>query len=341
MKRLNAVSLGALVAAVAMLGLVGNARAQKTFDDAARGAEWVPSRKALAPLFWAFATNCNKRKNDLARRQCKLISSARKRTITRKRFLVEADPTAFQADPYDPKKKSIAIGVRPCLACIKPLRIAGADIYVMGDKARTRTKNGGLKVATIYTSTRSFRSKKHADRWRKHVLPRLRTQFLVEIPNKPTTWRSAGMRGLKVNIIGFRVYDPCDGRIVCASPKASRERPNRRACAGKALVEDTRSATGSKVHVKKLPYRLSTRQIVRALRPAIREARKCKDTYGMTGTASFRITISSAGRIIGLKESGDFVDTPTGDCVARAVKKVRFPKSKKARTTITYPVILQ
>jgi len=344
MKRSKMVSLGAVVAVVAMLGLVDGAKeaeAQKSFDAVARGAEWVPSKKALAPLFWAFATNCNRLKSDLAKRQCTLISASRKKTITGKRFLVEADKNAFSADEWDPKTKTVGIGVRPCLACSAPMKIAGQNIYVMGDKAKAKANKGALDVMTMYTSARSFKTKKSADKWRSDIMKRARTQFVVEIPDKPARWTIAKKSGVKVKIVGFRVYDPCDGRIVCASPTAKRERPDRRSCSGNNIVEDTRAVKDVEPKTKSLPYRLSTRQIARALRPALRRARKCKDTFGMTGTARFTITISGSGRIIGLKESGDFVDTPTGDCIAKQVKKVKFPKSKKARTTITYPVILQ
>lgn len=337
MKRFNGVSAAA-TAVLVLLVSANTARAQKSFDEVARGAEWVPSKKALAPLFWAFAADCSKRKNDLARRQCELISAARKKAIAGKRFLVEADVNAFLADKYDPKKKTIAIGVRPCLACSAPLKVGRKELYVVGDKAKAK----GDKVDPMYTSTRSFATAKQAEEWRSDITKRVRTQFVVEIPATPAPWKAGTKSGFRVNIVGFRAYDPCDGRIVCASPQAARERPNRRACSGKAIVEDTRP-TDKKVTpvVETIPYRLNTRQIAAALRPAVRRARKCKDTFGMTGTAQFTITISADGKIIGLKESGDFVDTPTGDCIAKEVKKVTFPKSKKARTTITYPVILQ
>lgn len=338
MKWLNAVCLGAVVAVMSVAGV---ARAEKSFDDAAQGAKWVPSKKALAPLFWAFVTDCKRYKNTLAQRQCELISSARKRTITGKRFLVEAGRKAFLVGKWDAKTKKVSIGVRPCLACDTPIKVAGKTLYVLGDQAKVKADKGVVSVAPRYTSVRTFKTKKHADKWKADLMKRVRTQFIVEFPNQLKTWKGGGKNGLKVSIVGFRVYDPCDGRIVCASPTAKRERPDRGSCKGKSIVADTRHTKKPTPKVDELPYRLSPRQIARALRPAVRRARKCKDTYGMTGTATYTITISADGRIIGLKETGDFVDTPTGNCIAKEFKTVRFPKSKKPRTTVTYPVILQ
>lgn len=337
MKWLNAVSLGALVA---MMSVAGVARADQSFDNAAQGAKWVPSKKALAPLFWAFVTDCKRYKNTLAQRQCELISSARRDTITGRKFLVEADRSAFQMGPWDAKTKTVSIGVKQCLACDKPLKVAGKNFYVLGDAAKAKAGKAGVDVATTFTSKRQFKSAKQAKQWKADLMKRVRTQFIVQFPQTPQTWKAGGMSGLKVKIVGFRIYDPCDGRIVCASPTARRERPDRKACHGKSIVSDTRKKP-TKPKKPEIPYRLSPRQIAGALRPALRRARKCKDTYGMTGTARFTITIAGDGRIIGLKEAGDFVDTPTGNCIAKEFKTVRFPKSKKARTTVTYPVILQ
>ena len=71
------------------------------------------------------------------------------------------------------------------------------------------------------------------------------------------------------------------------------------------------------------------------------EGRKCFEAYGVPGSARFRISFSGDGDVIGLRQKGDFVDTPTGKCIAKAVKAVKFAKSRRSQTTVDYPFILR
>ena len=75
--------------------------------------------------------------------------------------------------------------------------------------------------------------------------------------------------------------------------------------------------------------------------PAREASNKCFEVYGVAGTARFRITISDQGQVVDLAQKGDFVDTPTGYCIEKAIRGISFPKSKKPRTTVDYPFMLR
>ena len=62
--------------------------------------------------------------------------------------------------------------------------------------------------------------------------------------------------------------------------------------------------------------------------------------YGVSGKAVFDLTVDNEGQITRLKQRGDFVDTPTGSCIEKAVKGITFPKTRKKAMSFTYPLVL-
>ena len=66
--------------------------------------------------------------------------------------------------------------------------------------------------------------------------------------------------------------------------------------------------------------------------------RECAN--GKPGTASIQATIASSGRISYAIVDGAFKGTPEGSCIARAVRKARFPAFSKASIKVTYPIAL-
>ena len=317
------------------------ARAEgKRFDDAAKGAVEVRSPKALAALFWAQQADCSKSKSDLERRQCEGIRAARLSQISGTVYLVNGDAGAFAVGDWDAAKKQIPIGVHTCVACVTALDVAGARRYVVGSAGAPTVDGGAVKAPRKYGSNKNFRTEREAKRWKNKTVPRLRTEFLVRVPDQPRSWSKGGADGFKVEILGYRVYDPCDGSIVCAKPQSAEQPADKRYCSGEPVVEGTSPDT-PEVAKKKKPWRLSPRDIKRALRPAERAAVKCYDTYGVPGTARFQLTINGDGDIVGLEQKGDFVDTPTGKCVQAAVKATKFPESRRKRTTVDWPIMVR
>ena len=57
--------------------------------------------------------------------------------------------------------------------------------------------------------------------------------------------------------------------------------------------------------------------------------------------ANVAITISGSGRISSANVTGQFAGTPTGECVAKAVKSASFPKFKGSPQSIVYPYVFR
>ncbi len=57
--------------------------------------------------------------------------------------------------------------------------------------------------------------------------------------------------------------------------------------------------------------------------------------------ASVALTIAGSGRVSNANVTGQFAGTPTGECVAKAVKKATFPRFKGAALSIVYPFALR
>jgi hypothetical protein len=322
------------------------AQKKKSFGTLAKDAIEVRSTKALGALFWSRHVNCEKESTDLARRQCRGLKSARVAQHKNQTYLVRGDIRAFGTLKYKPKVRSIEIYVRECIACTQGVSVDGKTRYIIGRRGLPKVSGGSIVPPRLHTTNRTFKNQAAATKWRDNVAPRLRTDFLIQLEgSKP--WKTGDVSGYQVKILGFRVYDPCDGGIICATPPSRGLQPNKRAC-GKdhAIVADTstdvdNTKSAPKDTTPKIPRRLASHQIASALRPARKAALKCYDTYGVQGVAKFRITIGASGKIVELTQSGDFTDTPTGKCIEKAVRKVSFPQSRKARTTVTYPILVR
>lgn len=323
------------------------ARAQnQSFDDLAKGAEEVRNPMALAALFWAHSAECSKLPDDLAKRQCEGVREARLAQIAAATFLVPGDSTALEVGAYDDKQKGVPIKLTGCLACASALSIDGAQRFVVGGKGAVAADGPKVTGPDAHAGVRLFKSADAAAQWLEYASPRLRAQFLVRVPEKVETWKKGTFEGFKVDVVGYRVYDPCDGTIVAASPKAGDLPADKRYCSGEPVEE---SPVDAKPEVKpepvkpRLPSSLSSSDIKEALAPAREAARKCFEVYGVPGMAHFRITISGEGAVVGLEQlkRSDFVETPTGECIAKAIKQVVFPKSRKKETTIDYPFMLR
>ena len=58
---------------------------------------------------------------------------------------------------------------------------------------------------------------------------------------------------------------------------------------------------------------------------------------GEHGTVTVRMTISGSGRVRSADVSGSFAGTPVGTCVARVVRRARFPAFSSDTFSVTYP----
>lgn len=205
-----------LALVTALSAAAGTARADQSFDAEARKATEVVGPEGLGALFWSQLAPC-KADDDFTRRQCEGVREARRQKVAASTFLVSADG-AIEPEPFNEKAMSIDVAVRACAAC-GGVELAGERRYIVG-RGDVKLVGGRVRAASLHTGTRTFKTRAEGKEWATTVAPRLRADFLVRIPGKLETWSEGGATGYKIEILGFRVVDPCRGEVLWSNPPA-------------------------------------------------------------------------------------------------------------------------
>jgi hypothetical protein len=312
---------------------------KESFEEVSKGATRL-DRDGLSGILWSLDASCDDG-DELAKRQCAAVKAARVRRVAGKAFVVPADSAAFTVGAWDGKKKSLPLALAGCVACAEPIGVGGKPLYVVSNKAAPTFKGAVAAAATIHETSRPFKSEEDAVTWRTVVVPRLKTEFVVRIAGESSKWKREGKEGIAVEVIGFRVYDPCDGGIVCADPKSAKAPVDKVAC-GEAVVEGEPDQPKEKKPPKEyVPEELTASQIKAAMLPVRAAADQCYADYGVQGDAKLHVTVAADGAVVAVEVKGDFAGTPTGTCLENAVKAVTFPKTQKSRQSFKYPIVLR
>lgn len=315
------------------------ADSKQSFDDVSKGATRL-DRDGIGGILWSLNASCDAG-DDLEQRQCKAVKAARAKRVVGKSFIVPGDASAFVVGAWDSKKQSVALTLSGCVACAEPISIAGKPLYVVSNKAAPSFKGAVAVAATIHETNRQFKTEEDAVKWRTEVVPRLKTEFVVTIAGENAKWKRDSKEGIAVAIVGFRVYDPCDGGIVCAYPKSSKAAVDKVAC-GDAVVEGEADKKPKEVKPKeKIPEELTAAQIKVAMKPVKEAADQCFADYGVAGDAKLHVTVAADGAVVSVEVKGDFASTPTGTCLEDAVKATSFPRTQKSKQSFKYPIVLR
>ncbi len=306
------------------------ARADASFDDLARGAGRLTGAD-LAGATWALTAACDQG-DAMSQRLCRVVRDHRVAALRAGTWLVDAEPGAFTITPWDPDAKAMLLNLTGCVACAAPV----GGLYIVSAKAPPSWAGDVATAVGVHQAARSFPNQAAADRWRAQAVT-ARGQFVVKVAAQDALTTQAGRRVLAVDILGFRVWQPCDGAIVCASPRAEALPADQSAC-GK-IVEEVAPVTDG--GADRLPATLTPDDLKNVLKPVTTAARACFDDYGVPGKAKLIYTVAGAGTITAYEQTGDFVDTPTGRCIDKAAKAVTFPAVQKASFTFTYPINVQ
>jgi hypothetical protein len=301
--------------------------AVETFDAVAATARRVDR---LDELVWALTASCE-RGDDVQLRQCRHVRDAQRATYAGATLLVDGEPEALAIGAWDAGKRSAPVTLASCIACAG-VTVEGKRWFVVGSGPRVAVA-GGLRGATVHDAARTFADEAALAAWRDKAA-KVRVQFLVKVPAAPR-WSDGGKDGLGLDVVGYRVWTPCDGDVVCASPVSDVVVPDPKAC-GPVVAQVVTTAQAEPV-----PERLEPGQITDAMRPVGEAAVRCLQTYGVHGRASLKVSFGADGRIKKTTLAGDFVGTPTGTCIERAAAKVRFPPSQQDTTSIVYPILLR
>jgi hypothetical protein len=310
------------------------------FDDLAAKAQKIQAGPALAALFWAQTASCKNAGDDFQRRQCEGVKDARGRTSAGMTFLIVPEG-AVTHGAWDKNKTGVGISVRGCLACKDPVDVGGERRYVT-TKGNTSIQGGQLRGPEIHKGLYKAATAEAAERFTKVVFPRLVTELLFKVPARADAWTEGGARGYAVELVGVRVYDPCDGTVVHATPASDKLAPDPTACGNEPAKpkEPEQPKEPDKPKEPALPQRLSPSDIQTAMQGPRIEVNACFATYGVAGNEKVVMEIGGDGVVKAAKLTGDFVDTPTGDCILKAVKKATFPRFKASSMTVNFPFIL-
>jgi hypothetical protein len=336
-----------ILATAAGLVLAGTALADK-YGDLTKDARPVGGGD-VAGLFWSATVDCGKLAGDLAKRQCEGVRIARGGAAAGGTYVAAGDGLSFHVGEWDAQKGGLPLTVYGCIACEKTVDIGGAGRYLV-TKGDVKVEGGAVRGPVIHRAVRKFKSEADAKKWKETVVPRLRTQFVFKVPARPTEWTAEGARGYAVDMVGFRVWDPCDGAMICSNPPSENEKADAAACkggqpSGTDIQGDARPEEKKPEEKKpdepKIPERLTSADIDRTMSKVRTQVNACFTEFGVPGKADLTIQIGGDGSVLKVELRGEFKDTPTGECIVKAAKEAKFPAFKNAPMNIKYPFILR
>jgi hypothetical protein len=322
----------ALVLASGLLFAAGSvATADDTFETRAAGAVRVSH---LDDVVWALTAPCNTG-DDTQQRQCRRLRDVRAAQLTNTTLLVDADRDSFTIGAYSPQKKSAPLTLSACIAC-DGLTVDGKTWYVIGAKEGNPAptfKGSKLEVGLVHEHARTFVDAGAAKRFAAGA-KKSKVQLIVKVPPK-ATWTDAGKQGISLDVLGFRVYSPCDGSVVFSNPKASQGEIDKKAC--RAMTKGTKASAGAGTSD---PDALTPAMVKQAIKPVLDGAKQCYAKFKVAGKGRLKMAIGADGMLTEYEQRGDFANTPTGACIDLAVKRATFPTSKKPRTAVAVPISL-
>jgi hypothetical protein len=285
--------------------------ADDTFETAAANAQRV---SRIDSVVWAFTAPCDAG-DDTQQRQCKKVRDARVAELSGATLLVDADRAALDVGAWSSQKKSVPLKLSSCIRCTG-VEVEGKTYAVVATK-------DGNPAAALYDNARQFPDEATAKAY-VTSMANARVQLLVKVPAKPKTVVD-GKPALALDVVGYRVFTPCDGSIVLASPQSGPAQADKKQCNAAANLEVAE---------------LTPALINDTMKPVVKAANDCFVKFGVVGSAKLKITVGSDGAVTSYDQQGDFPRTPTGKCIDAAMSTVVFPRSKKS-ATFSYPIRLK
>lgn len=319
---------------VAALLATQRAHAQSSGDTFEAKAQGAQPLHRVESLVWAMTSSCDAG-DDVEQRQCRRVRETRQKELANGTWLVVADADAFDVGPWSPTKKSLPITLDACIRCAG-VEIDGKTWYVTGATSTPpRFEGGKLRTGKLHDHARAFADEATASMWGRAVA-KVKVEMIVKLATK-SRWSAGGKNGLALDVVGYRVFTPCDGTVILSSPPSSPVEPDKQACAAASEQQPTVAEAEAGPQVEALTASI----IDEAMQPVVDAAWKCYGQYAVTGKAKLKITITAEGGIGKYEQQGDFVSTPTGTCIDKAMAKAHFPRSKKHKTTILFPITIQ
>ena len=106
-------------------------------------------------------------------------------------------------------------------------------------------------------------------------------------------------------------------------------------------VEDKPAqADGQEAQKKPTKKELDRSDVAKAMGPVRASVMRCRDKEQFEGTVTVKFQVAPSGQVTSAEATGSKAGSPTGACVAAAVKKAKFPPFDGAPTSFTYPFLL-
>lgn len=300
--------------------------AEDTFETKAQGAVRVARTDDLV---WALTASCDKG-DDIQQRQCRLVRDRKAKTLIGPTLWIEGDSDALEIGKWSGAKKSVSVSLSACVRC-GGVEVDGRAVYVMGAGA-PKWENNKLRAANLYDNARPFPDESAAASWSKSVAT-AKFQLLVKVAPDASKRRFGigGKEGVQLEIVAWRVVNPCDGAIVLSSVPSGQVEPDKKACTttGGIVISPDASLDA-----------LTPAMVSDAMKPVVSAARGCFQKFRMSGKAKIEISILADGSVEKFEQKGDFDGSPTAKCIDAAMAKVTFPKTKKPKTKIGFPITL-
>ena len=299
-----------------------------TFESVAGAASTI-SRADLLGVAWATSAGCTDG-DDAEQRLCRAVRDRRMATLRAGVYLIDGDSGALAVSEWTAADKLVTVAVAGCMACVEP----PGGLYVVSASAAPSFTGAVAQGAGVLTTSLTLADAVTAKRFRARV-PALRTQFVVKVAaGGGGLWTRDDKRGLALDVLAARVYDPCDGSVVVATVPSGPGPIDASTCPAVVdkPVRDERRAG------PELPQAMTSKDIRTSLAPVLEASSACYDAYGVMGKAKLTYTVGGDGSILAYEQQGDFLDTPTGTCIDKAARAVTFPRTKKKTFTFSYPV---
>jgi hypothetical protein len=316
---------------VGVLALAPSAHADDSFESKAAGAHRV---KRVEDLVWALTATCDKG-DDTQNRQCRRLRDAKSAELANATLLVDADRDAFSVGAFDAKKKSVALSLDACIRC-KGVEVEGKTWFVVGTKDGAPApawKNAKLTTGSLHDNARPFGDEASAKTWTK-AASASNVQLLVKVGAKAKQTID-NKNVLALDVIGYRVFSPCDGAIVAASPKSGAvelEKADKQACSA--------GASGAVATSAETVAALTPAMISQTMKPFAEQAAQCGQKHGVHGNGKVKLTVSADGSVAAVELTGAFASSKAGECIEALAKQASFPKTKKDKTVFSYPIKL-
>jgi len=312
--------------------LPGLALAQnKTFEDLSKTATPTSDmEKVVGPFLQQCGTG-----NDLPDLHCRAIRSYMQHKIGTKIFTTSVGGGALTFDTYDSVKFVYPVTLNGCLTCSKPIEFdpvlfSPNNKFFITAKVPTKVEANvpkGLELGKFEISV----DPRELGNWTKTVQPFLQVQFLYRVVAEKV-WDAKLGAGITLHTGGYRVFNRCSGEVLFSSPPSAGPAPvDKRNCPdanAKPVVEDP---------TLNLPEKLAPTQILDRMKSIRDKVDTCYSQYQIPGVAEISVSVTGkTGEVAGVKLRGAFADTPTGKCVADAVKTLKFPAFKNETLTFSY-----